>query len=194
MKKKDLSFVVIFIVIVTISLMYLAQASYAKYRRQVNGDVEATIARWNITVNNELINNKTALTNFIIPTLDTNQYVKSGVLAPGGTGYFDIIINATDVDVDFDYTINGEINQSTPLSDLKITQYEQGNTTRVYNNSTGITGTIEKNTVNTTIRIYFEWDDSNTNTMDNQADTEYATQTTTPDAKIKVTINFIQKQ
>ena len=193
-KKNDLTFIVVFVVIVTLSLLYLSQASFAKYRRQITGNLDATVAQWNIIVNSELINNKSTLTNYITPTLDSNQYVKSGVLAPGGTGSFDIVINATNVDVDFDYTITGAVNASTPLYDLKITNYKIGNVTTQYNSSTGITGTILKNTATTTITLYFEWDDSNGNIMDNQDDTEYATQTTTPDAKIEVTIGFIQKQ
>ena len=106
--KKDLRFIIIFIVIVGISLLYLAQASYAKYRRQIDGNVEATVAQWNIKVNNELINNKSVLTNDIIPYLESNPYIKENVIAPGGTGYFDLSIDGTEVDVDFTYQITIE--------------------------------------------------------------------------------------
>lgn len=57
MKKKDIHFLIIFIVIITFSLFYLFQSSYAKYRKQVSAGMQATIASWNIKVNTENINN-----------------------------------------------------------------------------------------------------------------------------------------
>ena len=192
--KKDLRFIIIFIVIVGISLIYLAQASYAKYRRQIDGNVEATVAQWNIKVNNELINNKSVLTNDITPYFESNPYIKSGVLAPGGTGYFDLSIDGTEVDVDFTYQITIENDESAPLEDLIITRYEQDRVAYNYDSETGITGNITKNTGPVNVRVYFMWNDSETNVMDNQADTEYATQTENPIAYIIAKVRFKQKQ
>ena len=192
--KKDLRFIIIFIVIVGISLVYLAQASYAKYRRQIDANVDATVAQWNIKVNNELINNKSVLTNDITPYFESNPYIKSGVLAPGGTGYFDLSIDGTEVDVDFTYQITCENDEDNPLDDLIITRYEQNNVAYNYNAQTGITGNITKNTGPVSVRVYFMWNDSQTNTMDNQDDTEYATQTEDPNAVIVASIRFLQRQ
>ena len=94
MKKNDKIFIIVFIGIVSFALMYLFQASYAKYRRLATSQIDARIASWNILVNNESIANKTELTNSITPVIDANQYVKSGVIAPGTTGHFDIVIDA----------------------------------------------------------------------------------------------------
>ena len=194
-KKKDIRFILIFIIVVAISLTYLFRSAYAKYKRQIEGNTNSTIASWNIKVNNESINNKTVLTNYITPTYDANQYIKNNVLAPGSTGYFEIVINAQEVDVDFNYEISGEVNEDTPLDDLKITQYEQNNVTSNYNSTDKITGTIQKNTGNTTIKVYFEWDDNDqTETMNNRDDTDYATNPDNQQTKIKVTIKFTQKQ
>lgn len=193
--KKDIRFILIFIIVVTLSLMYLFRTAYAKYKREILGNTNSTIANWNIKVNNESINNKTVLTNYITPTFDANQYVKSNVLAPGSTGYFEIVINAQEVDVDFNYEIAAGVNEDTPLNDLKITSYEQNNTTSNYNDTDKITGTIQKNTGNTTIKIYFEWDDnSQTETMNNRDDTEYAIDPDNQTTKIKVTLKFTQRQ
>ena len=195
MKKSDKIFIIVFIGIVTFSLLYLFQASYAKYRRQATGDIQARIASWNIKVNNETIINKTTLTSDIIPVIDTNPYVKEDVIAPGTTGYFDIIINATNVDVDFTYTITLSVDEDTPLTDLVITGYKLNNgTLTTYNSTTGIVGDITMNTSQTTIRVYFEWDDSATNNMNNAEDTEYAQTAEYQNTKIKVTIHFEQKR
>ena len=193
-QKNDVQFVIAFIIIVTISLLYLSRTSYAKYRKQVQANTAATIASWNIKVNNETINNKAVLTTFITPTFDSNQYVKSGVLAPGSTGYFDVVIDALLVDVDFTYVISGSVHQDTPLTDLVITQYEIDGVTYSYNDIDKITGEIQKNTAGNSIRIYFQWNDSTGQTMNNQQDTAYATDEDNQQTKIKLTLRFAQKQ
>ena len=171
------------------------QSSYAKYRRQTETTIQGRVASWNIKVNNESINTQTTLTNTITPVIETNPYVKAGTIAPGSTGYFDIIIDATNVDVDFTYTITGEVDEETPLADLILKNYEVNEGTKItYDESTGITGDIPMNTSQTKIRIYFEWDDSATNNMNNQDDTEYAQTAEYQDTKINVAINFQQKR
>ena len=67
-KKKDLRFIVLFVVIVGCCLIYLFQSSYARYRRGISGNVSSDIASWNIKVNGEDIANKKTLTNTIEPT------------------------------------------------------------------------------------------------------------------------------
>ena len=193
-EKKDFQFVIAFLLIVIISLLFLLRESYAKYRKQVEVDTTATIASWNIKVNNESINNKSVLTSFITPTFDTNQYVKAGVLAPGSTGYFDVVIDATLVDVDFTYTIFGSVHEDTPLDDLVITQYEKSGVRYNYDDTNGITGEIQKNTASTTIRIFFEWNDDTGQTMNNLDDTAYAIDEDNQLTKIKLEISFNQKQ
>ena len=46
-RKNDLMFILTFVVIVGITLVYLFQTSYAKYRRQTEAEMEGTIASWN---------------------------------------------------------------------------------------------------------------------------------------------------
>ena len=194
-KRRDIIFIVLFITIVSISLIYLFQTSYAKYRRNTNGEVQGRVASWDIKVNNESITTNTTLTNKIVPTIDDSNYVKQGTIAPGSTGYFDLIIDATNVDVDFTYTITGEIAEETPLEDLIIKGYKVNDGSLVnFNSTTGITGDIPMNTSQTTIRVYFEWDDSDTNNMDNQEDTEYAQNEEYSEPVIKISIHFEQKR
>lgn len=193
-KRNDIIFVLTFMVVVGLTLVYMFQTSYAKYRRQTNADVEGEIASWNIKVNNESINTQATLTNTITPTIDTNPNVKAGKIAPGSTGYFDLIIDATDVDVNFTYTITGEVDEETPLTDLVLNRYSiNGGTAINYNGTTGITGDIPMNTSQTTIRVYFEWNDDATNQMNNQEDTEYALDADNSNTKINVSIHFQQK-
>ena len=193
--KKDIRFLILFIVIVAFSILYLFQSSYAKYRKQVSAEMTTTIASWNIKVNTENINNKTTLTNSIIPTLDSNQYIKSGVIAPGSTGHFEVVINAEEVDVDFTYEIESAVDEDTPLTDLTFTGYKIGTgAVQTFSGAnTTITGNITKNTGNTTITVYFTWNDSATNLMDNQDDTEYAIDEDHENTNIIVSIHFTQR-
>lgn len=191
--KKDLRFIIIFILVVTISFIYLFQSTYAKYKKQVNSNVNSTIASWNIKINNETINNKKTLTNSITPTFYENEYVKENTLAPGIKGYFDINIDSSKVDVDFNYEVNAVLNNSTNLTDFKITDYELNDSGTKQNfNTTGISNSLPKNTKNTKIRFYVEWIDDDTNVMNNVEDTTYATNH--DDVKYVLTIKFTQKK
>ena len=195
MKKNDKIFLIAFLAIVSFSLLYLFQASYAKYRKQVTGEMNATIASWNIQVNNETINNKTTLTNTITPTLIADPYIKQGVIAPGSTGYFELTINGTNVDVDFSYEIECSPDEQTPLYDLVFTRYTLNGVNQTFQQDGVISGDLLKNSGTQTLVIYFEWNDNpNTNTMDNQDDTEYAIDSSNTNTKIKVDIHFTQKR
>ena len=47
-KLKDLRFIIVFIAIVSFSFIYLFQTSYAKYRKQIEGETSLTIAKLNM--------------------------------------------------------------------------------------------------------------------------------------------------
>ncbi len=195
MERKDKVFLILFLGIVSFSLLYLFQASYAKYRKKIEGNISSTIASWNIKINNETINNKTIMTNDITPTFVEDEYIKNGVIAPGSVGYFDIILNAEEVDVDFTYEIESSIDEENPLLDLIFTKYEIDGTTYYYDeDEQKLTGDLQKNTGDTQIRIYFKWNDEEDNQMDNKEDTDYSISANNNNTKIKVTIHFIQKK
>ena len=81
MKRRDLTFIVFFVLVLCLSITYLFQTSYAKYRKQVTGELNADIASWIIKVNNEDITESRTLENEITPVFDTNQYVKANTIA-----------------------------------------------------------------------------------------------------------------
>ncbi len=192
MKKRDLTFIVFFVLVFCLSITYLFQTSYAKYRKQVTGELNADIASWIITVNNEDITESRTLENEITPVFDTNQYVKANTIAPGSTGYFDIIIETVNVDVDYNVEIV-DSKEETDLQDLVLKQYELNDSgTRVNITNHTYSQDFTKNTERTKIRFYFVWDDDpTTETMNNQADTSY--QLDNDATKINLTIKFKQK-
>lgn len=131
------------------------QSTYAKYKKQVNSNVNSTIASWNIKINDETINNKKTLTNSITPTFYENEYVKENTLVPGIKGYFDINIDSSKIDVDFNYEVNTVLNNSTNLTDYELND----SCTKQNFSTTGISNSLPKNTKNTKIRFYVEWID-----------------------------------
>lgn len=191
-KRNDLTFIVIFVLIFCLSITYLFQTSYAKYRKQVTGELNADIASWLITVNNEDITESRTLENEITPVFDTNQYVKANTIAPGSTGYFDIIIETINVDVDYNVEIV-DSKDDTDLQDLVLKQYELNDSgTRLNITNHTYSQDFSKNTERTKIRFYFVWDDNpSTETMDNQDDTSY--QLDNDATKINLAIKFKQK-
>ena len=186
-KKRILVFILLCLVFI-----FLFQEAYAKYRKYASVQVDNTVAKWNIKINNELIGNKTTLTNHIRPTITSSNYVKENVLAPGSTGYFDVNIDATDADVNFTYDIDIAKYDTDTIDDLNIYAYAINDFTTTYSVSDGtIGGTIQHNTASTTIRIFFKWIDDGTDTMNNQADTNVALNNTS-NANILVTFHLTQ--
>ena len=191
-KRRDLTFIVFFVLVLCLSITYLFQTSYAKYRKQIAGELNADIASWIIKVNNEDITESRTLENEITPVFDANQYVKANTIAPGSTGYFDIIIETVNVDVDYNVEIV-DSKEATDLQDLILKQYELNDSgTRVTITDHTFSQDFNKNTERTKIRFYFEWDDNPaTETMDNQDDTSYQLDNDT--TKITLAIKFKQK-
>ncbi len=197
-KKKELTFIIIFFLSVSMMLAYLFQSSYAKYRKNIEANSSLRVASWNLVLNDESIAGKTELTKELVPTYTQNEYVNAGVIAPGTDGYVDININAKNVDVTFTYTVHADLSEDTTVKDLKITHYQidpsnATSTKQQFNQvNKSFEGTILHNTESTVIRLFIAWDDSETNTMDNKADTAAAIDPNA-EAIIKATINFTQK-
>lgn len=194
-KKRDLRFVILFVVIVSCCLIYLFQSSYAKYRRGVSGRVSSEIASWNIKVNGEDIMDKKELTTTIEPTFLETENSNEGVIAPGVEGYYLVTIDASEVDVNFLCTIYSTVAKTSSISDLKTLSYEINPTDDTsnkleYSPDTGIVVEIPKNTSEYVFKIYLTWDDD-TGTMDNQADTSVALDDTSQ-ALMTVDLQFSQ--
>lgn len=172
------------------------QDTYAKYVNNVNGEANLTIARWKILVNNEDITTGSLAQEVITPVFSGTDYIKSDVIAPTSTGYFDIIIDAKDTDVSFNYTITVNASSESSVTDLVTTGYSinDGEVINFENYNENITGTIDYNTIDiTTIRVYVMWNDSDSNNMDNNADTIAAT-TEESKALLNVSLSFIQNK
>lgn len=176
-------------------LIDLIQDTYAKYISSSNASGNFSIAKWSFLVNNQDILNSQAVSNIIVPVIDENENIKQNVIAPTSTGYFDITINASNVDVSFDEEITLAKDATNTVGDIIFTGYKKNNGTLVTidnQNTTTISETILLSDTNrtNTYRFYIEWKDGDGETMNNAADTQASINGI---AKISVNLRFIQK-
>ena len=61
-------------------------------------------------MNNKIIREEESLTSVITPRLDSNDYIKEGLIVPGREGYFDMEIDFSNVDVPFTLDFSVEQN------------------------------------------------------------------------------------
>lgn len=186
------AFISLFLLINNVSV------TYSKYRGQVNGHIESTVAKWNIKVNNNDVKSNTTLTNNIQATFPGSTHIKEGVIAPTSEGYFDIIIDATNTDVSFDYEIS--IVENEDIKDFVVYGYLIGSETDTMTDTTNmVTLGTEKKITNTMllsdtnriikIRVYARWIETG-GQMDNAADTAATTKT---NVTLDTAIKFTQK-
>jgi hypothetical protein len=187
------------LLLATISLLIcisFIKETYAKYITEANANANITVAKWKILVNNQDIVNNNNITETISPKFTGNSNIKDDVIAPGATGYFDLIIDPTNTDVTFSYEITSSINENSSVKDLYITGYSINDNEEINFNDEEqkiIKDTIfyAEDRTNTKIRVYISWQDGENETMDNIADTS-ATMLEDNNAKVDVNIKFIQ--
>ena len=169
-KRKIVFFIALMSLFYCISLM---QETYAKYVSSASAGTNLTIARWNIIVNNQDIQQNSNFSNRVTPVFSGTTNIKSGVLAPTSEGYFDIILDGTYTDTAFTYTIDIDQASTNTVDDLKISRYMVDGVEHAYNGNS-ITETIALNAVvkRREMRFYIKWDDDlATQTMSNAQDT-----------------------
>ncbi len=153
----------------------LCTDTYAKYHSVATSTTSTSIARWKILVNDDDITLGSTSTSLITPVFPGSSDINSNVLAPNAVGYFDMVIDASNVDVSFDYTVTISVNQNSAVQELIATKYiinggeeidfEEGNQT--ISESVALADKDDP----IYIRVYVKWDDS-LDIMDNSEDTD----------------------
>ena len=171
----------------------LGTDTYAKYISTATSTTSTSIARWKILVNNDDVTLGSSSTSLITPVFPGNSNIKNDVLAPNAEGYFDLVIDASNVDVSFKYTISISVNQNSAVNELIATKYiiNGGNDNLFEEGSQSFTRNVlfENREEPIYIRVYVKWDDS-LNIMNNASDT--ATTVGEQKGMLDVTIQTIQ--
>ena len=202
-------------------LLCFMSNTYSRYVANTTGNLNMAFAQWQILVdNNDIVNNTSSSIN-LTPIIDENQYVETNKIAPSSTGYFDISIDPSNVDVSFNYSIAlSVVNENLP--DLMITKYailnsdydEKDTITYTDIEDNIIKGSLDLDTIATsgddnvatggdeikvanfkpfTIRICFEWYEGTNEKMNDAADTLIGINTENNNLQINAEIKFEQK-
>ena len=180
-EKNKIKIIEILCMISLIITIVSIQRTYARYFEQVDTTYNTNIKRWLVKVNDTIIHDAQTLNEVMEPIFTENEYINPKVLVPGQTGYFEVLIDYTDVDVAFEYAFSIEQLNETPLEDFEIYGYEViDGENHMITETNEIKGVIDPTTEFNSagekkreIRVLFRWNDGEGNTMDNKADTQF---------------------
>ena len=152
MSKKKTVLLVICILLALI-LSFMGGKTFSKYVSEVKGTGTAEIANWVFKVNGkeDVVQNVNLLSTYHNETLVNNK------VAPGTSGSFNIVVDATGSEVGIDYTIQF-LNESEKPQNLVFT-YDNQQYTTIQDLEKDLSGTINANDENKerTITIDWEW-------------------------------------
>lgn len=182
MKEKDKIIIMKVLCIISLIVTVISiQKTYARYFEKVDTTYNTNIKRWLIKVNDNIIHNSETLNEVMEPIITKNENVTNNVLVPGQTGYFEMLIDYTYVDLAFEYEFSIEQLNETALEDFEIYGYEiidgDNHTITETKEIKGIIDPInEKDSAGERkrkIRVLFRWNDAEGSIMDNKADTQF---------------------
>ena len=148
-KKKKILLIVAILLVILVS--FFCGRAFAKYKAEVKGSGTAEIANWVFKVNGkeDQIQKIDLLSTYDNETLIDNK------IAPGTSGKFDIILDATGSDVGVNYQVKF-LNESEKPQNL-IFVYDNNEYSTIQDLEQNLTGTIDANEENKTRTITIEW-------------------------------------
>ena len=180
-EKNKIKIIEILCIISLIITIFSIQRTYARYFEQIDTTYNTNIKRWLVKVNDTIIHDAETLNEVMEPIFTENENINDNILVPGQTGYFEMLIDYTNVDVAFEYEFSIEQLNETPLEDFEIYGYEAiDGDTHTITETKEIKGVIDPTTeLNSAgekkreIRVLFRWNDGEGSIMDNRADTQF---------------------
>ena len=157
-------------------------STLARYITEVTGSATATVAKWSFKANDSA--GSTAFTNIDLgkTVAYDSTTIKAGVIAPGTSGSFNIVIDGTDSEVGIDYEIKLEAATDTTFPDdmvfstEAITEAKPGEGFSEFI-KTAIKGSVDQSdgaeAMKKTVTIYWAWAFDENDTKDNN-DNDYA--------------------
>lgn len=199
--------IILILLTLSVTLSFMSH-TYSRYVADATSNVELSFAKWQILVNTEDITTGTTNNIEITPVIEENNNIKANTIAPSSKGYFDILVNPTNVEMSFDYKVTIDIlNENMP--DILISKYAILSDTYVEGNEVTkqditdneITGTLVFNNKENnfefkpfTIRVYFEWFEGTNELMDDEKDTSIGLDAANNNTKLQIAaaITFTQ--
>ena len=150
-KKKAL---IVLVVVLVALIAFIGGQAYAKYVSEVRGNGIAEVATWSFKVNGQ--NEQVEEIN--LASTCNNETLVNNKIAPGTTGSFNIIVDATDSDVGINYNITFTEEENKP-ENLKFF-YNGQEYSSIKDIEEDLSGTIDANDENgksRTLNIKWEW-------------------------------------
>ena len=98
--------------IVALCIAFISGQILVKHKSKILGEGKAQISKWSFKVNGNSKQMKEI--NLIYQNEIDEDSITENKIAPGSSGYFDIIIDTTESDVGIDYKITFENEQGKP--------------------------------------------------------------------------------
>lgn len=141
-------------VLLCILLAFIGGQAYAKYITEIKGNGIAEVATWSFKVNDQ----KEHIQEIKLASTYNNETLVNNKIAPGTSGNFNIIVDATGSEVGIKYNIvfSDEANKPTNLKFIYEDQ-EYDSIQDLENNLSGVINANEENKTKT-LNIGWKWD------------------------------------
>ena len=167
---KIILYIVLFVV--AMALIYCVSSTYAVYETITNGTANLDIGSWLIRLNSvDISSGETISFNANNFTYSNSSHIANGVIAPGRSGYFEVIIDpdGSDVSIRYDITLDMEEDYGD-----NITYYvDTNNGSAIRTGESTYSGVLDLSEIENgdvaTLRIVVEW-------LDNSAYDEHDTE------------------
>ena len=175
--KKNKKVLIIALVLLAITLSFIGGRTFSKYIAEVNGSGTADIANWVFKVNGQ----EDSVQNVNLLSTYNNETLVNNKVAPGTSGSFNIVIDATGSEVGVDYDVTF-LNESEKPQNL-VFMYDDTKYSTIQDLEQDLSGTINANEENKTRTITIDWewqyetgDNENEIAQNDEIDTQNAKQ------------------
>lgn len=150
--KKNKKVLIIALVLLAITLSFIGGRTFSKYIAEVNGSGTADIANWVFKVNGQ----EDSVQNVNLLSTYNNETLVNNKVAPGTSGSFNIVIDATGSEVGVDYNVTF-LNESEKPQNL-VFVYDDTKYSTIQDLEQDLSGTINANEENKTRTITIDWE------------------------------------
>ena len=186
--KKNKKVLIIALVLLAITLSFIGGRTFSKYIAEVNGSGTADIANWVFKVNGQ----EDSVQNVNLLSTYNNETLVNNKVAPGTSGSFNIVIDATGSEVGVDYNVTF-LNESEKPQNL-VFMYDDTKYSTIQDLQQDLSGTINANDENKTRTITIDWewqyetgDNENEIAQNDEIDTQNAKEIENYNFDIRVT-------
>ena len=150
--KKNKKVLIIALVLLAITLSFIGGRTFSKYIAEVNGSGTADIANWVFKVNGQ----EDSVQNVNLLSTYNDEALVNNKVAPGTSGSFNIVIDATGSEVGVDYNVTF-LNESEKPQNL-VFVYDDTKYSTIQDLEQDLSGTINANEENKTRTITIDWE------------------------------------